>query len=126
MTKRQVSILHSGASSYSKGVGGALPLDRWITYAVKVLRDAGIETYESCQGGPGHSSPCAMVRFHGHRTEGFRAVAAAVDAGLPVFRLNRFWYMTDGELTGPSWEIVFYPTTRLRRAQRAAERSGLL
>lgn len=126
MTAAQVARLHAEASPYSRKAGGALPLDRWISYAVKVLRDAGINTYQSCQGGRGHASPDATVRFCGHRTEGFRAVAAAMDAGLPVFELRRFWSITDGELDGPSWEIVFYPQSRLRDVQRAAERSGLL
>ena len=126
MTPAQLVRLHAEASPYSRKVGGALPVDRMISYAVKVLRDAGINTYESCQGGRGHASPDAIVRFYGHRTEGFRAVAAAMDAGLPVFALRRFWTITDGELNGPSWEIVFYPQSRLRSVQRAAEHSGLL
>jgi len=43
----------------------AIPLDRFISYAVKVLRDGGIETYESCQARKGHSYNEPGVMFHG-------------------------------------------------------------
>jgi hypothetical protein len=112
--------------SYHRHIGGELPLDRWIGYAVKVLRDAGIDTYESCQGGPGHAFPDATIRFTGPRETGLRAVAAALECGLPVYALRRFWRVQDGELTGPDWEIVFHPLAKLKARQLAAERSGLL
>jgi len=125
MTPAQVAKL-ACAPAYHRQAGGDLPLDRWIGYAVKVLRDAGIETYESCQGGRGHAYPEPTVRFFGDRSEGFRAVAVAWGHGLPAYSLRRFWRILDGELVGPSWELTFYPMARLIRAQRAAERSGLL
>lgn len=112
--------------AYCRRVGGALPLDRWISYAVKVLRDAGIETYESCQGGKGHAFPEPTVRFHGQRGEGFRAAAVAMAAGLPMDALRRFWVVVDGELSGPHWEMVFSPLSRLVKVQREAEQAGLL
>jgi hypothetical protein len=34
--------------------------------------------------------------------------------------------VVDGELSGPHWEIVFYPQSRLIQVQREAERSGML
>jgi hypothetical protein len=71
------------------------PWIRWIGYAVKVLRDPGIETYESCQSGKGHTFTDATVRFHGGPAEGFRAFAAAVEAGLPVYALRRFWAVNE-------------------------------
>ena len=83
------------------------PLDKGIAPYVEALRAAGIETYESCEGGPGHPSPEPMVRFHGERGEGFRALAAAIDAGLPVTELRRVWRMEDDEPVGPSWQMVF-------------------
>jgi len=98
-----------------------MPLDRWISFAVKVLTEGGIETYESCEGGEGHSFPEPTVRFHGNWVEGFRAYTVAVNYGLPVFGLRRFWSVTDGELTGPSWELVFFPLARLKQRQREAE-----
>lgn len=110
---------------YSRKLDRDAPLDRWVSYAVKVLRDTGIETYESCQGGPGHSYTEPAVRFHGTHADGFRALAVAQTFGLPVRSLRRFWSIESGEPTGPYWELTFweYP---LRRLQRQAERTGLI
>jgi hypothetical protein len=74
-----------------------------------VLRAAGIETFESCQRGPGHSSPEAVVRFSGPRGEGFKALSAAVYAGLKLYTLRRVGPIEDGEPVGPWWEITFVP-----------------
>jgi hypothetical protein len=88
-----------------------LGLDPGIADAVKVLREAGVETFESCQGGPDHAYPEPTVRFHGEVPEGLRALAVVMEAGLPVFELRRVWIIQDGEPTGPWWELVFVPTT---------------
>lgn len=102
------------------------PLDRGISYAVKVLREAGIETYESCESGEGHCFPEPTVRFHGGHAEGYRAVTVALTHGLPVFDLRRAWRVSDGELVGPSWEMTFFPVEALKRVQHSAEESGLI
>src|SRR5713101_1308114 len=86
------------------------PLDSGITHAVEVLRNAGIETFESCQGGEGHTYPQPTVRFHGEQPEGYRALSVALYAGLPVKELRRVWPVLDGEPTGPWWELTFSPT----------------
>src|SRR5436309_827030 len=83
-----------------------LPLDRDISYAVKILHDAGIETYESCDGSEGHAFPEPTIRFYGDSAEGYRAVGIALQLGLPVFTLRRFWCVISGELTGPRWEMT--------------------
>jgi len=83
------------------------PLDPGITRAVEVLEDVGIETFESCEGGSGHAFPEPTVRFHGDRSEGYRALAAALQAGLPVSELRRVWPAVNGEPTGPHWELTF-------------------
>jgi hypothetical protein len=88
-----------------------LGLDAGIADAVRVLREAGIETFESCEGGEGHAYPEPTVRFHGENPEGFRALAAAMRAGLPVAELRRVWVMQDGDPVGPDWELVFYSGT---------------
>jgi hypothetical protein len=85
-------------------------LDAGIQQMVEVLQDAGIETFESCQGGAGHAYAEPTVRFHGERPEGFRALAAAMQRGLKVAQLRRVWPMIDGEPTGPWWELTFAPT----------------
>jgi hypothetical protein len=83
-------------------------LDPGIHGAVIGLRSAGIETFESCEGGPGHTYPEPTVRFHGNAVEGYRAFAVAVNCGLPVANLRRVWPAIDSELTGPWWEMTFY------------------
>jgi len=85
------------------------PLDPGIADAVMALRRAGVETFESCEGGPGHAYAEPTVRFHGQRPEGFRALAAAMQAGLRVAGLRRVWPINEGEPTGPWWELVFAP-----------------
>lgn len=88
----------------------ALALDPGIRRAVEVLQAAGVETFESCQGGDGHAYPEPTVRFHGHRDAGFRALAATMEVGLVVIALRRTWPIIDGEPTGPWWELTFAPT----------------
>ncbi len=80
----------------------------WFRKAVEILYKAGIETFESCEGGEGHSYPEPTVRFEGSRSEGFRALAVALQNDLSVSSIRRVWDVNDGEPTGPIWEIVFY------------------
>jgi hypothetical protein len=84
------------------------PLDAGIKRAVVALRAAGVETFESCEGGPGHAYTEPTVRFHGQHPEGFRALSAAMSAGLPVTGLRRVWPVLDNEPTGPWWELTFH------------------
>ncbi len=70
-----------------------------------------METFESCEGGPGHAYPEPIIRFHGGQPEGYRALAVAQHAGLPLRELRRVWIVRDGELAGPWWELVFHTTT---------------
>lgn len=84
------------------------PLDKGIEQAVIALVGAGIDTFESCEGGMGHAYPEPTVRFHGDIGEGHRALAAAVKAGLRVAELRRVWPVIDSEPTGPWWELTFY------------------
>jgi hypothetical protein len=87
-------------------------LDKGIEQAVMVLRAAGIETWESCEGGEGHCFPEPTVRFNGDMQEGLKAISAAITAGLKVYQLRRVWRMNDGELEGPWWDLTFVsPTT---------------
>jgi len=83
------------------------PLDAGIADAVALLCKAGVETFESCEGGIGHAYPEPTIRFHGHEAEGFRAIAVALAAGLSVSALRRVWDIHGQEPTGPWWEIVF-------------------
>jgi len=83
------------------------PLDPGIAAYVEALRGAGVETYESCQGGDGHAYPEPAVRFHGDPAEGLRALSVALAAGLPVRELRRVWMVQQQEPTGPWWELTF-------------------
>lgn len=85
------------------------PLDIGIETFVKVLRSSGIETFESCEGGEGHTYPVPTVRFHGDNAEGLRALSTALAAQLPVAELRRVWSILDREPTGPWWELTFAP-----------------
>jgi hypothetical protein len=82
-------------------------IDPGIVRAVRALQAAGVETFESCQGGAGHAFPEPTVRFHGGHAEGFRALSAAAEAGLLVDALRRVWTILDGVPTGPNWELTF-------------------
>lgn len=81
-------------------------LDKGIYLAVKLLRETGIETFESCQGGSGHIFSEPTVRFHGDQSEGWKALAVAHQHGLGVSELRRAWNINDGEPCGPYWELV--------------------
>jgi len=86
------------------------PLDPGIEKAVIALREAGVETFESCEGGPGHAYPEPTVRFYGDRVQGYAALTAALSAGLDVTALRRVWPVIECEPTGPWWEITISPT----------------
>jgi hypothetical protein len=84
-------------------------LDEGIREIVLQLRSSGIETIESCQGGDGHAYPEPTVRFSGNKTEGYRALAVALQFGFRVSELRRVWPVLDYEPTGPYWELTFVP-----------------
>ncbi len=83
-------------------------IDPGIRQAVKCLQDHGIETYESCEGSPGHSYPEPTVAFYGDLSAGLRAAAACIEDRLPVLSIRRVWDVLEtNQLTGPHWEITF-------------------
>jgi hypothetical protein len=88
--------------------GSLMPLDEGVRRYVETLHAAGIETYESCEGGDGHCFAEPTVRFYGDRSEGFRALAIAHQHGFPVAAIRRAWPVVDGEPTGPCWEMTFF------------------
>lgn len=91
-------------------IDGETPLDPGIRRFCLILRAEGIETFESCQGGSGHSFPEPTVRFYGNAWVGHRAFAVAMAYGLPVHAVRRVYDVNDGELQGPWWEIAFRTT----------------
>ena len=100
---------HDTENGPARSVSYGVPLDLGIADIVEGMRVRGVETYESCEGGPGHAFPEPTVRFHGHRDEGFRALSVVLQLRFPVRSLRRVWRVIDGEPTGPTWEMSFYP-----------------
>lgn len=84
-----------------------MPIDSGIRRYVDILRAAGVETDQSCQGGVGHACPEPMVRFSGNAYEGFRAYAIAMTHGLPVLSVQHAWSVYEGCLHGPQWVMTF-------------------
>lgn len=85
-----------------------LELDPGIRRAVLILRRDGVETFESCEGGKGHAFDEPTIKFHGNAWAGLKAVAIAMEHGLPVRRIQRVYGVTDSQLQGPWWEMVFH------------------
>ena len=83
-------------------------IDKGIVKAVHILRENGINTFESCEGGAGHSYKEPTVAFTGTPEAGWRAVSICIAHGLPVLHLHRTWSLLDGiEPNGPTWQLVF-------------------
>jgi hypothetical protein len=87
-----------------------LPIDPGIREAVLILRRAGIETFESCEGGAGHAFDVPTIRFNGDAWAGYKAFGVAMENGLPVECIQRVHSVVNGQLEGPWWEIVFHTT----------------
>lgn len=87
--------------------GAPQGLDPGIERCVLTLRAAGVETFESCQGGEGHAYPEPTVRFHGTEGDGWRALTVAMNHGLPVLAIRRTWPIHGGGPNGPYWEMTF-------------------
>ena len=83
-------------------------LDPLISPIVRVFYEEGAETYESCQGGPGHPFPCPTIRFFGGVSEGLRLVSIALAYDLNPTGLSRIYDIVDKELVGPRWEMTFH------------------
>lgn len=83
------------------------PLDAGIEPIVAALVSAGVETFESCEGGIGHAFPEPTVRFHGDEAEGFRVLAVAMSLGMDVSELRRSWRLESTGPVGPWWEMTF-------------------
>ncbi len=103
---QEVSHEPSGSESVLIAPPEPVGPDPEIRDAVLILRRGGIETYESCQGGSGHSYGEPTISFYGTMAAGWHAVGVAKDAGLPIKSLERTWDFDDGEPSGPYWRIV--------------------
>lgn len=108
----QLEIAESNLSEQEEAA--EIGLDAGIARAVMILMRNGVETFESCEGGQGHSYPEPTVRFHGEYAAGFHAFSVAISYGLPVSSLRRIYTCQDSELKGPWWEMTFATSPRLR------------
>lgn len=82
-------------------------VDAGIRREVTILSQHGIETFESCEGGPGHAFPEPTIRFYGQRDQGFKALSIALANGMRPAVLRRYYSIIDGEPHGPDWEMTF-------------------
>jgi hypothetical protein len=83
-------------------------VDAGIRREVTILSQHGIETFESCEGGPGHAFPEPTIRFFGGRDQGFKALHIALQYNLRPASLRRYYSIIDGEPVGPEWEMTFW------------------
>jgi hypothetical protein len=85
-----------------------VPLDPGVADIMAWFKDLDVYTFQSCEGGDGHTRRESTVWFEGGQAEGLRVMAAALREGLPVASLRRVWDAIDGEVVGPWWEMTFY------------------
>jgi hypothetical protein len=99
---------HSDLARIAAEIDPLFPIDLGIVRAVKILRDAGIATIESCEGGEGHSYPEPTIKFAGGREVGWAAISALMTFALPIRRLGQMWTFQESAPTGPHWFVTFW------------------
>jgi hypothetical protein len=82
--------MHDGDFDYAE-------LDPGIAMAVRTLREAGVETIWSCEGGDGHAYAEPTIVFRGDVTEVHRVVSLAREARLGPYSVTRSWYLENEE-----------------------------
>lgn len=82
-------------------------VDPGIRESVRILREHGIETTESCEGTRGHSYPEPTVCFTGTQAVGLKALAIALEYGLCPARLERVYSVENGEIMSTDWRLIF-------------------
>ena len=84
-----------------------IPLDPGIERAVLFLRNNGIETFESCEGGEGHAYIEPTVRFHGQYDSLLKAAGLLIHYDFPLKSVRRYYSVLWNELVGPYNEVTF-------------------
>ena len=82
------------------------PLDLGIKDYVETLAAAGVETFESCEGGESHTFPVPTIRFHGQRGED--SVPSPWPYNTPTRCRTCAGCGPSSEPVGPNWELTFY------------------
>lgn len=95
-------------------------LDAGIRVAVRVLHAAGFETCQSCQGGPGHAydHPTVDLIATGDDANGFGALSALADYGLPVNEVALVWPIRNGTPYEKLWRVTFGASLESRSDER--------
>jgi hypothetical protein len=96
------------------------PIDKKILPAVEVLNKHGFKTFESCEGGEGHSYAEPTVRFFGSEFDLIRAFEICEVYKLAVLEAKRVYRREDiykenksenNIACGASWENPFNELT---------------
>jgi len=95
-------------AAYASELCSHCPIDMGIVRAVRILRTAGIPTYESCEGGEGHVFAEPTIKFGGTFESGWLAVGRLLTYRLPVRRFAQCWSFPFGVPDGPHWEVTFW------------------
>ena len=111
----QIEGTKTGAAAKKQETAMLKALDPGIREVVRILREEGVFTIESCQSGEGHAYPEPCVRIGGNSSDGYYALSVAISYGMPIDELRRVWSVDDGELVGPDWWMTFVPGEKLRR-----------
>jgi hypothetical protein len=93
---------------FAREIDKLVPIDLGIVRAVKLLRDAGFTTIESCEGGEGHAYPEPTVKFDASPAAGWKAIGELMTYGLPIRQFGEMWSFTYGRPTGPRWYVTFW------------------
>lgn len=88
-------------------------IDPGIVLALHALADRGIDTFASCQGGPGHPGYGGMpaILFHGDKHAGLWAVWLLEAQGFRVQTLSRHWDLDHGVPRQPVWWVTLRSLT---------------
>lgn len=78
-------------------------IDPEIVPALHALADYEIDTFSSCQGGPGHTCEAPEILFHGDENAGLYAVWLLEAQGFRVWNLSRVWDLDHGLPRVPFW-----------------------
>lgn len=89
-------------------------IDKGIVKAVRILRDNGVDTFESCEGkgdgryfGEEHCFPEPTIRFHGDAYECIRVLDMCKKSNLAVLGTRLCFERVDDILDKPFGEVVF-------------------
>lgn len=85
---------------------GGEPLDVGIIRIVRILKEEGIETQQSCEGGEGHSYDWPSVDVSG---QPWRALDLCNTYGLPVHQISELHRIEQGNPVEHFWRLEFSP-----------------